>query len=321
MNDEKPKSTILVVDDTTDNRKILQRVLINTGYIVNEAADGPKALEMIKENPPDMILLDIFMPGMDGYEVCQQLKNEKLLRDIPVIFISALDDMLDKEKAFSVGGVDYITKPIEIQDVLMRVDTHLSLRNIQKQLQHKNAALEQEINRREKVEQQLKVQAATDPLTKLFNRRQFFDYAEIEISRSGRKNRPIAVMMMDIDHFKNVNDTYGHMVGDQVLLKLAEMFQEDLRKYDIIARYGGEEFIALLPETDLNQCKIIAERVRWLVANTSMKFEQAELSITISIGTACLDTDSDRNLHELLESADRALYQSKRAGRNRVTTE
>ncbi len=319
MSDQDHRETILVVDDVEDNLRLLERLLTQAGYDVRTANNGLVAIQFAEADPPDMVLLDIAMPGLDGYQVCQRFKDSPILSDIPVIFVSALDDMLDKEKAFSVGGVDYITKPIEAKDVLMRVETHLSIRKMQKQLEWRNSELEAEIIRRESVEEQLKLQAATDPLTQLYNRRQFFDIAEREVSRSERKNRPISIIMLDIDKFKEVNDTYGHLVGDQVLVRLAELCLKNFRKYDIWARYGGEEFVAMLPETDLQQCELVAERLRKLVANTSMQIGQTALSITVSMGIACMDVDSDLSIDELLDQADKTLYQSKREGRNRVT--
>lgn len=319
MSNEERAATILVVDDMEENQILLRRLLTRAGYNVRGAYDGHEALQIAESDLPDMVLLDISMPDMDGYQVCRKLKKSPKLRDIPVIFISALGDMLDKEKAFSVGGVDYITKPIETRDVLMRVATHLSIRTMQKQLEQRNVDLEDEIVRREAVEQQLKHQATTDPLTQLFNRRQFLDLADRELSRSERKNRPISIIMMDIDHFKSVNDTYGHLIGDQVLVHLADICLKDCRKYDIWARYGGEEFIAMLPETDIGQCNLISERLRKRIADTSMQFGQITLSITVSMGISCIGVDSELNFDELVDQADQALYQSKRGGRNRVT--
>ncbi|MBC8504698.1 MAG: diguanylate cyclase [Anaerolineales bacterium] len=319
MSNQAHQYQIMVVDDVDDNRLLLMRLLTQSDYGVSMADNGLTAFQLAEKDPPDLVLLDISMPEVDGYQVCQRFKDTPTLRDIPIIFISALDGTLDKEKAFSVGGVDYITKPIEARDVLMRVENHLSIRNMQKQLEQRNLALEAEILRRESVEQKLMVQATTDPLTKLYNRRQFFDLAERELSRAERKNRPICIILLDIDKFKEVNDTYGHLVGDQVLVRLAELCLINFRKYDIWARYGGEEFIAMLPETDIQDCKLISERLRKIVANTNMQFDQITLSITISMGISCIDADSDLSFDELLDQADQALYQSKREGRNRVT--
>ncbi len=319
MSEQEHQDIILVVDDVAENLLLLDRLLSHSGYDVRTAKSGQDAIQLAENEPPDMVLLDISMPEMDGYQVSQYFKNSAALCDIPVIFISALHDMLDKEKAFSVGGVDYITKPIETKDVLMRVETHLSIRKMQKQLERRNSELEEEILRRKSVEQQLKVQATTDPLTKLYNRRQFFDLAEREFSRSDRKNRPISIIMMDIDRFKQVNDTYGHLVGDHVLVSLAELCVNSFRKYDIWARYGGEEFVAMLPETNTQQCKLVSERLRKLVADTTMQFEETSLSITVSIGIACIDVDSDLSVDEMLDQADKALYRSKHEGRNRVS--
>jgi len=235
----KQSKTILVVDDTQLNVILLDRLLKNEGYQVLQAERGKIALDIARQNVIDMVLLDINMPGIDGYEVCRQLKADERLKDIPVIFISALSDTMDKVTALSVGGVDYITKPFQAEEVLARIDTHLKIRNLQQELELKNAVLEAEILRREEAEKELTILAATDPLTKVFNRRHFFEFATRELSRANRTKVSFSIMMADIDHFKKVNDSYGHLIGDQVLIRFTEICQENLRHYDVLARYGG----------------------------------------------------------------------------------
>jgi diguanylate cyclase (GGDEF)-like protein len=318
MGKQEPAAKILVVDDSPTNLRLLERLLTHNEYQVTTARDGLLAMQKAHQDPPDMILLDIAMPDMDGYQVCQHLKTDEALREIPVIFISVLDELVDKVKAFKVGGVDYITKPIQDEDVLMRIKTHLTLSTMRKELAEKNAQLEEEIMLRQTTEQQLLRMATTDPLTELFNRSHFFDLAGRELSRSQRKNRPISFLLMDIDHFKKINDSYGHLVGDQTLIRLAEICQGYVRKYDILARYSGEEFIALLPETDLEHAKIIAERMRELVENSIMEFEGITFSITVSIGVATIDAENNLSLDGILDRVEKALYRAKRSGRNLV---
>jgi diguanylate cyclase (GGDEF)-like protein len=310
---------VLLVDDNTNNLLLVERILKSEGYLVHSETSSMNALAVAEKKPPDLILLDISMPVIDGYEVCQRLKGMENLKDVPVIFLSAMSDVFDKVKAFSVGGVDYITKPIELEEFLARIQNHLRIGILQKQLEEKNAILEAEIARRSKAEEDLKHIAATDPLTKIFNRRSFFDLAEKELSRSQRFNTALSVVMVDIDHFKNVNDTYGHILGDQVLIAFAELCQKNLRQYDIFARYGGEEFIVLLPETDISQAMVIAKRLQTMVAGTQIAFNGDKVSITISLGVSSNEGELSLTLDQLVDRADQALYSSKQSGRNKVS--
>jgi len=313
----KQSKTILVVDDTQLNVILLDRLLKNEGYQVLQAERGKIALDIARQNVIDMVLLDINMPGIDGYEVCRQLKADERLKDIPVIFISALSDTMDKVTALSVGGVDYITKPFQAEEVLARIDTHLKIRNLQQELELKNAVLEAEILRREEAEKELTILAATDPLTKVFNRRHFFEFATRELSRANRTKVSFSIMMADIDHFKKVNDSYGHLIGDQVLIRFTEICQENLRHYDVLARYGGEEFVILLPETGIHEAIEIAERIRTKIEAAEMTFGGHEFSITTSLGVANIEDEGEVPLEIILDRADQALYQAKQNGRNK----
>ncbi len=318
MTSQPPPATILVVDDTALNIILLDRLLTNQGYQVVRAEDGISALDAIQRTPIDMVLLDINMPHMDGYEVCRRLKADENLKSIPVLFISALSDTMDKVKALSVGGVDYITKPFQADEVLARIETHMKIRNLQLALEEKNAVLEAEIAKRQEAEQELTILAATDPLTKVFNRRHFFEFSTRELARSQRNNDSFSILMMDIDHFKNINDSYGHLIGDQVLIRFTQICQKNLRHYDVLARYGGEEFVALLPETDPAAALEIAERLRKAIEETEMLFDGQTVTLTISIGAASLDSQPGLSLEIILDRADQALYRAKENGRNQV---
>lgn len=311
-------ATIMVVDDNPMNLVLLDRILSSNGYAVIKSK-GTKVIQTCEKNPPDMILLDIAMPEMDGHEVCECLKRQEVLKEIPIIFISTLDTTDDKVKALSAGGVDYITKPFQDDEVLARIEIHLKLRNLQKQLTHQNTILQDEISRRLEAERELIVRATTDPLTNISNRRHFFETATKELSRTKRAKQPFSVIMIDIDYFKKLNDTYGHFVGDQVLICFAEICQDNLRDYDLLARYGGEEFVILLPNTDRQQAHIIAERLRSKVAETNMKIDNNSITITISLGVCCTNGDIPIQLTKVVARADRSLYQSKQDGRNRVS--
>jgi diguanylate cyclase (GGDEF)-like protein len=318
METEQFSASILVIDDQPGNLTLLQRILTNQGYKVHLETSGITAINTAKNNPPDLILLDIYLPEMDGYDVCLRLKEIDQLKDVPVIFISTLSDVLDKVKAFSVGGIDYITKPFDFEEVLARVQTHLKIRRLQTQLEEKTINLEAEIARRIKAEEELKRLASLDPLTGINNRRTFFELAEIELKRALRYGNSITLVMMDIDHFKQVNDSFGHLAGDQALIKFAHLCKNNLRSFDLVARYGGEEFIVLLPRTDLQTGESIAERIRILIKEEGYIFNKQAISFTISVGVTELDHQRPVTLEALIEQADQALYLAKRSGRNRV---
>jgi len=215
---------ILIVDDTPANLRLLSALLTEHGYRARPARNGKLALMSAQAAPPDLILLDIRMPDLSGYEVCEQLKADPRTRDIPVIFISALDQTEDKIKAFTFGGVDYITKPFRVEEVLARVKTHLALYSLQQQLstansqlQTSNDQLRAEIEKRAQIEAMLQELATTDALTQLNNRRHFFDLAEKELTRAKRYQLSFALLLIDLDDFKSVNDQHGHLFGDRVL--------------------------------------------------------------------------------------------------------
>jgi len=217
-----------------------------------------------------------------------------------------------------VGGIDYIPKPFETEEVLVRVQTHLKIHGLQTQLEEKTTNLEAEIARRIEAEEGLVELASLDSLTGIYNRRAFFELAEKELARAQRYRSVITLLMMDIDHFKRVNDSYGHLAGDQTLVAFAAFCKRNLRSFDLIARYGGEEFIVLLPRTDSQSGKSVAERLRKAVTETEFDYEGENIPIKISIGVASLKKGEEVTLSALIERADQALYQAKHTGRNRV---
>ncbi|HBX68232.1 MAG TPA: diguanylate cyclase response regulator [Chloroflexi bacterium] len=314
------KANLLVIDDHLRDFELILDILRQQDYQVQASTTGWNALQKIDAEPPDLILCDIEMPGMNGYEVCKQLKNNPRTQDIPVIFISVSDQLLDKVQAFSVGGADYITKPFQIEELLARIRTHLALRELNKELAEKNQELKHEIAKRQEYEQALERMARTDFLTKAINRRHFFELANREIERAQRTNLPIALIMLDIDHFKKINDTHGHLTGDKILHNLAQLCQSKIRETDIFARYGGEEFVVLMPDTNGEFAQKTAERLRQVVFQSFMATGRANVLITISLGVACWDGNTELSLDQLIDKADQALYHAKKAGRNRVST-
>ncbi len=303
-------STILIVDDTPANLLLLTQLLNAQSYDVRPVSEGAMTLAVARTLRPDLILLDIRMPDMDGYTVCQQLKADPETSQIPVIFISALDDVEDKIRAFECGGVDYITKPFQPLEVLARVRTHLALAQARTALEEANRELQRALAREAEL-------ARIDWLTGVYNRSSFYEVAVREFAIATRYKRPLAIGMIDVDHFKQINDRYGHLVGDQVLRSIAQTIAHQIRTTDCIGRFGGEEFILLLPNTDTTASLTLAERLRTTIVGLSVHTDRGDISVTISIGIAGRQL-ADTTIEHLIDRADQALYAAKRQGRNCV---
>lgn len=333
---------ILIVDDIADNLRVLSRTLDEKGYKIRCAKDGATALKAAAKVIPDLILLDINMPDMNGYEVCQQLKLEPQTKDIPVIFLSALDDVLDKVKAFEVGGLDYITKPFQIEEVLLRVKNQLDLQlakaevlSLKQQLEQKvqertlqlkisnkklvalNQQLKQEIIERQKAEQQLIHDALYDGLTTLPNRTLLMDRIERALQHAQRNpNHLFAILFIDLDRFKIINDSLGHLVGDKLLMAIAKILSEDLRTMDTVARLGGDEFVILLDDIySLQDAIIVSDRLQEKF-KMPLYLEGQSIFTSASIGIA-LSSSGYQNSSEILRDADIAMYRAKEKGKAR----
>ncbi len=438
--------TILIVDDDSGALKLLKDILTAEGYETRPFNNGELVLRSVIVEKPELILLDVRMPDMNGFEVCSKLKENELLKDIPVIFISAASDMEDKVKAFQAGGVDYITKPFQWEEVIARVKTHLALSHATQEIKetakklrkseaslkmaltiaqlgywewnvhtgqvtcsevagriiglapndlllnleaflqivhpddrervanHINQVLEGvnsldieysiilpdgsvrivqgkgeiaysedemperiigtiqeipehehtkmlgvilDITDRKKMELMLEEAAYTDSLTGADTRRHFQELAEQELALVRRYGGQLSVFMLDLDHFKSVNDEHGHHSGDLVIMKLVYVCRVVLREVDVIGRWGGEEFVVLLPKTGAEQALEVAERLRQAIASTEVPLENKVIHFTTSIGVATLK-EEDANIDLLLRRADQALYEAKNSGRNKV---
>ncbi|MFV2081018.1 MAG: diguanylate cyclase [bacterium] len=298
--DEAIKQKILITDDIPANITVLGEVL-REEYEIIIATNGEKALEIAaSEDSPDLILLDIMMPGMDGYEVCRRLKEDEKTIGIPVIFITAKNEIDDETRGLDLGAVDYITKPFQIPIVKARVRTHLELKR-------KNDILENI--------------AALDGLTGIPNRRQFDETVQREWLRCLRQGVPLSLIMMDIDFFKKYNDAYGHTAGDECLRRVALALKSSVRRAaDLMARYGGEEFAAILPDTHSEGAAFVAERIRSSVESEGIPHEYSEVAdhVTLSVGAATKIPQMDSTASEIIEAADRMLYEAKDGGRNSV---
>jgi two-component system cell cycle response regulator len=299
---ETGSTRILVVDDVPDNVDILDARLSSRGYEVVTATNGEEALASVADTPPHLILLDVMMPGMDGREVARRIKEDDALPFIPIILVTALSEADDVVQGLESGADDYISKPYNFRELEARVRAMLRIKTLQDELDQKNRELEL-ANKR------LKKLSITDGLTELFNHRHVHQLLHDEFERSARTGESIAVVMMDLDRFKNINDTYGHPTGDVILFETAQIIQDTAREIDMVGRYGGEEFIAILPETDEEPAANFAERVRKAVEEHVYRDGATEIRMTVSCGVA--------SLHEGVDGPE-ALYQAKHGGRNQV---
>ncbi|WP_318731345.1 MULTISPECIES: diguanylate cyclase domain-containing protein [unclassified Roseofilum] len=319
---------ILIVDDLPDNLRLLSKMLTQQGYKVRKAINGEMAIASCTAQPPDLILLDINMPGMNGYQVCDVLKSSSMTAQIPIIFLSALDEANHKLQAFKSGGLDYITKPFQVEEVLARVEHQLSLCYQQNKLKEELEQLKQEVNQRQQTQQNLERLVTVDELTQLSNRRHFNDYLKQEWKRlfslpfyTGGYPQALSLILADVDYFKLYNDTYGHLKGDQSLQKVAQAMKQVVTySGSLVARYGGEEFAIILPNASSDYALQVAELIRVQVKALKIPHSQSIVSsyVTVSLGIACRFPDSDLSPEDLISSADKALYHAKQQGRNSV---
>jgi diguanylate cyclase (GGDEF)-like protein len=245
------------------------------------------------------------MPKMDGYDVCKRLKSNEKTKDIPIIFITARSDERSIEKAYDSGGIDYVTKPFHAKELLARV--------------HRELAMQKLIDELKKSQEELKLLAITDPMTKLYNRRYFSEISIELLELAKREKKPLSLIMLDIDKFKAINDTYGHKVGDEAIIALGNLLKEMKRKSDVACRLGGEEFVLLLPNTTYDDAKKVAEKIRQRVEENVITYEEGKgLQFTVSLGVAQVDIEHEDHIEPALKRADDALYHAKKSGRNRV---
>tara|TARA_R110000868_G_scaffold114070_2_gene306021 strand:- start:233 stop:1174 length:942 start_codon:yes stop_codon:yes gene_type:complete len=299
---DSPEFSILVVDDAPENVMLLSLILKDLGK-VSSALSGREAIDKALENPPDLILLDIQMPELDGYDVIRALKEDPKTENVPVIFVTGLSDEGDEEKGLKLGAIDYITKPYKPAVVIARVRNHLRLREYAMRLEQLNEELER--------------LATTDALTSAYNRRYFMSKLDEEVKRVRRYKRPSSLMMIDVDHFKKINDTFGHDVGDHVLIALVKLLEDKVRQLDTVARIGGEEFAILMPETSEKDALILVNRLLDAARAAAITVADDTVRFTISVG--CTEFDADTVDGEgILKMADMALYDAKRSGRDQV---
>lgn len=304
------KANVLLVEDNKAQSTIIKDYLVKNGFSVVTVDDGASAFKAAKTGNIDIILLDRILPDIDGSEVCRWLKLDQSTRDIPVIMLTAKGAMTDKVSGLEAGADDYLPKPFDEIELNARIYVRLRAKTHQDELKQKNRQLEDMLTRVESL-------AIMDPLTGLYNRRRFETIFAIEFKRSQRYKLPLSLLMIDIDHFKKVNDTLGHQDGDTVLRELAQVIQSTIREVDTAARWGGEEFMVLSPNTTKENGLRAAERVRNAVFNhafTGMKNKK----VTVSIGVAGIPDPVIDTRDKMLHAADLAMYRAKENGRNRV---
>lgn len=293
----KKQRKILCIDDSQTNLMLLKAHLGSMGLVTLLANNAVEGIAIAIEQRPDVILLDVMMPEVDGFEACRRLKADSRTSSIPVIFISAKDQCEDKISGLKLGAIEYITKPFNKGELIVRIGIVLQMTELQ---------------------ERLLTLANTDELTKLANRRHFFQILDRELLQAKIRGGSVAVMMFDVDHFKNVNDTYGHLAGDKILQQVGKILTENIYPMDMAARYGGEEFVVLMPGMPIEIAKQRAAKLLSQIEESSWDIGDQTITVTCSAGVAVFDGSDCADAYELIRRADEALYVAKKQGRNRV---
>lgn len=301
---------VLLVDDDGYVRHVLRQQLQASGYRVQEVECGERAIGVIRRHRPDLVILDVMMEGMNGLEVCAQLKADPELADTPVLFLSSADDLPTKAAGFELGGQDFMKKPVDVRELRMRVKVAMVTKAQRDSLKEAAKRLESEIQR-------LQFEALVDPLTGLSNRRGFMVDGNRVLHEALAAGHPVSLWLLDVDHFKRVNDTWGHVVGDEMLKRVAGQLREDLEAQHICARIGGEEFAVIQSGVFPDGAAMMADRARESIAGLVHQVGQDLVRVTVSIGTSSYPADGS-SLAALLAASDQRLYAAKQAGRNRV---
>lgn len=293
---------ILIVDDDNAIRTAMQEFVEMSGFACLTAPSAEEAFEMLETHSFDVVITDIMLPGMDGLELTDRIKNN---HEVDVIVMTGYSGDYSYEEAISKGASDFVFKPVRFEELLLRLRRVLKERRLTQERIH--------------MLEKLKRLSITDGLTQLYNSRYFYNQLKIEIDRTSRYQRPLSLLLLDIDNFKDYNDNYGHLEGDKVLVRLGQVIRSCLRKMDSAYRYGGEEFTVILPETEGDEAATVAERIRSAVQADRFypKGEDNPLSITVSVGVTEFHRPEEIAL--FVQRADKAMYQSKQAGRNRVS--
>lgn len=304
-------SLILIVDDEPNNVDILEKRLRASGFQTITASNGADALRIAQTEHPDLVILDVMMPGMSGHEVCQQLKSMESTADIPVLFLSARVEVDDRVEGLKLGAADYMTKPFHFKELVARLETILEHSQALRKIKEEYVKL-REIS-------------IVDNLTGLYNRQYLMERLEEESNRAKRYKYPVSCLMIDIDFFKSINDQYGHLAGDDILADVALVLKNSTRVVDLVARFGGEEFTIFLPQTGSSGAEVVAKKIHENLAVFDFTINGQSVPVTVSIGIAVYNGVFWENGLAILRAADQALYEAKNRGRNqtiiRVTDE
>jgi diguanylate cyclase (GGDEF)-like protein len=305
------KAKLLLIDDSEAQSSRIKASLEKLGYAVECAKSGIEGLRLARASRPDLMLLDVVMEDIDGFAVCRWLKMNAETRDIPIIMLTVRTALADRVEGLNIGADDYLAKPFQDEELEARIFAALRVKAAHSELRERNQQLESMLHHVESL-------AVTDPLTGLFNRRRFADVLKREFAVTRRYKNTLSCLLIDIDHFKRINDQFGHDAGDQVLKEIGARIASTLREVDVAARYGGEEFAILLPHTGKNEAMIVAERILCLVRDKSFEFGTERVTITASIGVGGNIDVPTAHAEDLVKVADLALYEAKRGGRDRA---
>jgi len=306
------KAKILLVEDDRVQAQFVRDFLEKKGYEVLWAENGASAIKIAKTVPIDLILLDLILPDISGYEVCRWLRLNQDTKGIPIIMLTVKTNITDKVAGLEAGADDYLPKPFDEAELNARIYACLRTKALQDELKERNRQLEDLLHK-------LEIMAITDHLTEIYNRRHFEEILKREFARALRYNLHLSCLMCDIDHFKRINDTYGHAAGDTVLKETARLIASSIREIDIVGRWGGEEFAVLLTQAKKEDARKVAERIRREVEGHRFHALPENERVTISIGVAGIPENGEiDNWEKLIKYADEALYRAKRNGRNRI---
>jgi len=295
-------ASILVVEDDQAIAQMIRLILTKQGHVLRHVASGEQALQVLTQWLPDLIISDIMMPGMDGFAMAELLQKNAATRNVPIIFVTAMSQLENLNHGLNLGAVDYITKPFRALELEARVRSALRLKFMQDDLRRANDELTE--------------LSLVDSLTELRNPRYVTEYLSQALPHAARYGEAVSALMIDIDYFKKVNDTYGHLVGNDVLKELAIILRAQARQADAVCRYGGEEFLIVCPNTQLKAAHALAERIRAAVSD--FQFPGVPHRLTVSVGIAAYDPKRDRDSSAFLSRVDSALYLAKNEGRNAV---
>jgi len=307
MNKTLHNAALLIVDDSEAVRNQVRKALAREKQLfrhIYEARNGIEGYKQLLSHKVDLILCDVVMPQIDGFKLLSMVKNHPELKQIPIIMLTAEGDQRKKNLGLEKGASDYLTKPFDQSELLARVRLHLELKLLQDELKEAN--------------RQLTVLSHTDALTQVYNRRHLMKVMVHEIERATRYGTDLCFLLLDIDNFKALNDSYGHQTGDQVLIDVCLRIRNTIRRTDILARYGGEEFAVLLPQVPLGGAEQVAEKIRATIAATPILVGELSIPVSLSVGISCYADGVSDTIDTIIMEADKALYEAKKAGKNRV---